>query len=77
MVIKILNKVVTIAGAGFIGYLAGVVVTKRKTKYAGVLRIDNSEKDVPERLFLELNNDLDKIEKSKVIAVKVIRKNWI
>lgn len=75
--IKMVSKSVTIVGVGLIGYFAGAIATKRKTKYAGILRIDNSEEDIQDRLFLELHTDLNKIEKSKAITLKVIRKNWI
>ncbi len=60
-----------------IGFLAGKITEKRNTKYAGVLRIDKSEENEPEKLFLELDTNLKDIEKAKIIKLKVIRKNWI
>ena len=60
-----------------IGYFAGKMSERRHAKYAGVLRIDKTEKDEPEKLFLELNNNLNDITKAKTIKLKVIRKNWL
>jgi hypothetical protein len=75
--IKLINKALLVVGAGISGYLVGIISCKKRTKYAGVLRIDNSEKDISERLFLELDGNLNDIEKAKVIKLKVIRRNWI
>lgn len=70
-------KAITLVTTFVIGVAAGALTTKKKIKYAGILRIDNSEHNDSEGLFLELHKDLSAIEKAKVINLKVIRKNWI
>jgi hypothetical protein len=64
-----------------VGGIGGVIFEKRNTTkrlgYSGTLRIDNSEVDEPEKLFLELNRSLDELSKEKVVIFKVIKRNYI
>ncbi len=59
------------------GYIFGKKVNNKPVTYAGTLRIDNSEKDEPKKLFLELETSVEDIEKSNVIQLKVVRKDYI
>lgn len=60
------------------GYLVGKINERKriakKTKYAGNLRIDNSEGE--EMMFLEVTN-YSALEDSEIIQFKVIRENYI
>ena len=60
-----------------IGYHLGKKQMKKSIKCYGTLRIDDSEKDISERLFLELDNDLKDLEKAKAIQLKVVKDNYI
>ncbi len=60
-----------------IGYCLGKKSMKKSIKCYGTLRIDDSEKDISERLFLELDNDLKDIEKAKVIQLRVVKDNYV
>ncbi len=73
---KIINIVCGIA-LFTCGYSIASIYYKKHTKFAGILRIDNSEEELPERLFLELEQDLKTIEKQKIIKLKVVKKNYL
>lgn len=59
------------------GYATSSFVTKKKTKYAGNLRVDKSEPDEPPKMFLELTTDLNDIFKSKTVELRVINENYL
>ena len=59
------------------GYLTSNEINKKKTKYAGNLRIDRSEPNEPPKMFLELQTDLNDISKAKVIKLKVVNENYL
>ena len=68
-------------GSGIIGFLGGFIIHKKiidnKTIYAGSLHIDNSEKDEPEKIFLELYKDISNIKTGDSIVLYAIKENYI
>lgn len=68
------NAIVFCIGIG-IGKLKS---SKKKPEvYSGTLRVDNSDKDYPNQLFLELDEDVDILKHRKVAHFKVLNKNYI
>lgn len=63
-----------------IGVIFGVIISKilsnKKQKPIGVLKIDSSDPDGP-YLFLELSSDPNFIKKEKYITLKVDTKSYI
>lgn len=62
-------------------FCAGIIfekhVREKNKKYLGTIRIDHSEPEEPEKLFLELESDIDNLEDGKVVMFKVSRENYI
>lgn len=50
---------------------------KKPEVYSGTLRVDNSDKDYPNQLFLELDEDVDILKHRKTAHFKVLNKNYI
>ena len=73
MIISILSMI--------FGVTSGIAIGRKqevnKQVFAGVLRLDNSEKDQDTRLFLELEVPLDTLIKSHSAQFKVLKKNYI
>lgn len=65
----------------FTAFYAGIIFEKNRiknsTKYFGTIRVDHSEDDEPEKLFLELESSIDNLEDSKIVMFKVLRENYI
>ena len=78
-----MNKYILInslSAVGFFitGYLVKKAVTKKpKIKEMGTLRIDNSDPDEPDMLFLELVKDTKDISDGDYVTFNVSRKNYV
>lgn len=75
--VKILLNSIAAGGLLGLGYLIGKKQKKTKTVYFGSLRIDQSEKEEPPKIFLELTCNLEELSKHKDISLKVIKKNYV
>jgi len=68
-----------------ITFFVGIMVGKsfetnkiqKKTARCGTLRIDRSDPDEPERLFLELSVDIPTLTTMDRVIFNVVRKNYI
>lgn len=59
------------------GYIIGASVERSKKANVGVLRIDKSEENSPEKIFLELNTDIETLKKCRSVELKVVNKNYV
>lgn len=64
-----------IAGASF-GYIFGKKIEHDRTNSCGILRLDQSEKDEPVKMFLEVT-DLKSLENSSYVIFEIKRQNYI
>lgn len=64
-----------IAGVSF-GYIYGKKIEHDRTNSCGILLLDQSEKDEPIKMFLEVT-DLKALEISKRVIFEVERQNYI
>lgn len=62
-----------------VGVVLGMFLSTILAKYKiiGILRVDKSDPSEPPYLFLELLNDINKLEKKKYVVLKVCAKNFI
>jgi hypothetical protein len=75
--VKIIGKI-TIPIISFVsGISAGKLLERKKLKPVGTLRIDHSEKNEPEKIFLELECDVKHLSKQKEVVLKVLKKDYI
>lgn len=76
-------KIGGIAISNAIIFYIGVSIGKAKSSKnkpevcSGTLRVDNSDKDYPNQLFLELDEDVDVLKRRKIAQFKVLNKNYI
>lgn len=75
-------KQIMIFGSGLLVGVAGGFIFKKKqieskTKYLGNLRIDNSDPDVPNSLFLELTADIGTLKQADTAIFKVVNESYI
>lgn len=60
------------------GYLISKKIHKpKKVTYVGALRVDNSIKDEPTKIFLELETDPNELVNSDYVNLKVIKENYL
>ena len=74
---KILINSLVACSFTFVGYIFGAAVERSKKSEIGVLRIDKSEEDAPEKIFLELNTDVESLKNKKCVQLKVLSKNYV
>lgn len=61
-----------------IGYAAGRIFKRpKKEEILGTLRIDNSDPDQPNALFLELGVPVEHISSKKIIHLRVLKENYL
>ena len=61
-----------------VGYVAGWIFKKpKKEEVLGTLRIDNSDPDQPNALFLELGVPVEYISSKKIIHLRVLNENYL
>lgn len=66
--------------SGIIGYVIGSKISEKKiinSETIGTLRIDNSDSDNPNSLFLELKVPVSYISSEKIVKLKVLKENYI
>lgn len=80
------KKILKFGGLAFssaVIFCIGISVGKAKSPKkkpevcSGTLRVDNSDKDYPNQLFLELDEDVDILKHRKIAHFKVLNKNYI
>lgn len=79
-----MSKVVPVLKGVIVGFMVGFIfgVVKEydahiKKNSVGTIRVDKSEPELPPKLFLELETDLNTIVKSKYVKLKVLNENYI
>ena len=73
----LITAVYSIALIG-VGYAAGQLFKKpKKEEILGDLRIDNSDPDIPNALFLELKVPVEYISSKKIVHLRVLNKNYL
>lgn len=61
-----------------VGYATGRIFKKpKKEEIVGTLRIDNSDPDQPDALFLELGVPVEYISSKKIIHLRVLNENYL
>lgn len=72
-------KVILLSFSSFIfGIVTNYLLNKfKKKEIFGTLRIDNSDKDNPNSLFLELKVPIDYISTKKSVEFNVLKENYI
>lgn len=76
-------KKIMYIGIPIVSFIAGIIARQlfikkpKKEEILGTLRIDNSDKDNPNSLFLELNVPIDYISTKKSVEFNVLKENYI
>lgn len=61
-----------------VGYAAGWIFKRpEKEEILGTLRIDNSDPDQPNALFLELRVPVEHVSSKKIIHLRVLNENYL
>lgn len=72
----LLFPLISVASFAF-GILIDRKINTKRTNYIGTIRIDRSEEDEPDKIFLELETDLETLAQTKTGNVRIIRKNYV
>ena len=59
------------------GYILSEIVSNKKEEIDGVLRIDNSDSDNVNGLFLELKVPIEYITNKKLVTFRTLKENYI
>lgn len=74
---KVLIPISILVSSG-LSFLLGYLIKKPKNQLvSGTLRIDNSDPELPNALFLELDETVESISKKKSVTFRVLKKNYI
>lgn len=72
-----MSAVCSIAAFG-VGYATGWIFKKhKKEEILGTLRIDNSDPDIQNALFLELGVPVEYVSSKKVVHLRVLKENYL
>lgn len=72
-----------VIGIPIVSFISGIIVRQlfikkpKKEEILGTLRIDNSDPDQPNALFLELGVPVEYISSKKIIHLQVLNENYL
>lgn len=72
----IINPIIGV-GLFAVGYFVSQRKKKPTVKYIGNLRIDNSEKDEPSKIFIEFDVDPNNLNDCDYVNLKVVKENYV
>lgn len=75
------KKIFIYVGLSIISFIAGYIISEitsnKKEEIDGVLRIDNSDSDNVNGLFLELKVPIEYITNKKLVTFRTLKENYI